>query len=278
MIPMRQSGAAEQNAMLQPQPAAGGPPPGAAAAAAPPGTGRRRRPQGNQAWLREVRREHKLGEPGDVVLIGGTSVADFRVRIAQAHARHDLTPSYWSLVGLIRDRDELLTATLEGWEDAATIPATNAIVTLPLARFDDPDRYPNIAVLRFPGSSREVLDAADRLKTQRSTADLPALVVDWLGFVWGTEDGRNPLLEGSGLPSAVLVELAFGLIDVEVTPGLASASSCPEAIWQSAKWWQDFYAQTAPPLADGKAPAGGTTPWGRYLTRQTQATYVDPAG
>jgi hypothetical protein len=148
MIPMRQSGAAEQNAMLQPQPAAGGPPPGAAAAAAPPGTGRRRRPQGNQAWLREVRREHRLGEPGDVVLIGGTSVADFRVRIAQAHARHDLTPSYWSLVGLIRDRDELLTATLEGWEDAAAIPATNAIVTLPVARFDDPERYPNIAVLR----------------------------------------------------------------------------------------------------------------------------------
>jgi hypothetical protein len=278
MIPMRQSGAAEQNAMLQPQPAAGGPPPGAAAAAAPPGTGRRRRPQGNQAWLREVRREHKLGEPGDVVLIGGTSVADFRVRIAQAHARHDLTPSYWSLVGLIRDRDELLTATLEGWEDAAAIPATNAIVTLPLARFDDPERYPNIAVLRFPGSSPDVLHAADRLKTQRSTADLPALVVDWLGFVWGTEGSRNPLLEGSGLPSAVLVELAFGLIDVEVTPGLASASSCPEAIWQSAKWWQDFYAQTAPRTADGKARAGGTTPWGRYLTRQTQATYVDPAG
>ena len=277
MIPMRQSGAAEQNSMLVAQPAGGGPPPGAAAAAPPSTRGRRARVQGNRAWLREARKEHGLGEPGDVVLLGGTSVADFRVRVAQSHARHDLTPSYWSLAGLIRDRDELLTSTLEGWDDAAEVPATNAIVTVPLTRFDDADRYPNIAILRFPGSSPEVLEAAERLKTQRSTADLPALVVDWLGFVWGTEGSRNPLLDGSGLPSAVLVELAFGLIDVEVTPGLASASSCPEAIWQSAKWWQDFYTQNAPVAADGSAPPGGTSPWGRYLTRQRLASYLEPS-
>jgi len=95
--------------------------------------------------------------------------------------------------------------------------------------------------------------------------------------VWGTEGSRNPLLDGSGLPSAVLVELAFGLIDVEVTPGLASASSCPEAIWQSAKWWQDFYTQNAPVAADGSAPPGGTSPWGRYLTRQRLASYMEPS-
>ena len=178
MIPMRQSGAAEQNAMLL--------------ASRPPdrrrwpprlrlGGARRRRTQGNRAWLREVRREHGLGDPGDVVLIGGASLADFRIRVAQSHARSDLTPGYWSLTGLIRDRDELLTAAFEGWEDAAEIPATDAIVTVPLARFDDPVRYPNIAVLRFPGSSPEVLAAADR----PGPSGAPPTWPPWWSTGWG---------------------------------------------------------------------------------------------
>jgi hypothetical protein len=31
----------------------------------------------------------------------------------------------------------------------------------------------------------------------------------------------------------------------ELTPGLSSASSCPEAIWQSAKWWTYYYESAA---------------------------------
>ena len=120
----------------------------------------------------------------------------------------------------------------------------------PMSEFDDADRYPNIAVVRFPGATSSVLDEVDALRTQRTIADLPALVVAWLGFVWGTPDGVNPLLEGMGHPGAVLVETAFGLVDVELTPGLAAAASCPEAIWQSVKWWQDFYTQAV--AGDGR--------------------------
>jgi hypothetical protein len=273
MIPMRQSGAKAQNALLKEQwtgrkPAAEPPP--------PPIRARRTRARSNRAWLNQARNEFGLGRPGDVILLGGASVVDYRVRLAQSHARHDLTPSYWSQVGLVKNDDEMYSVSLDSWPDPAKVPATNAITTIPLSAYDDGWRYPNIALLHFPGAQGSVLNAAYRLKKQRSVADLPALIVAWLGFVWGNGGSPNPLVAGFGVPSAVLVEIAFGLVQVELTPGLASASSCPEAIWQSVKWWQDFYTATAPGQTEGGAPSTETSPWGRYVTRQKLATYLDP--
>ena len=77
--------------------------------------------------------------------------------------------------------------------------------------------------------------------------DIPTLLLPWLGFVWGAGSTANPLLDGFGVPSAVLVETAFGMAEVEITPGLATASSCPEAIYQAAKWWTGYYTETAGP-------------------------------
>jgi hypothetical protein len=235
-----------------------------------------RRTGGNVTWLRRCLREHGIGEAGDVILLGGASLVDFRVRIAQSHARHDLTPSYWSTVGVIADADTWTSVPLGSGADPSRIPATNAIATLPLADLDDADRFPNVAVLRFPSTVSAVTDAIDRIRTQRTIADLPALVLAWLGFAWGTPGSANPLLDGMGVPSAVLVETVFGLADVELTPGLASASSCPEAIWQSVKWWQDFYAQAVSGAAADAEPSRATSPWGRYRIRQRHATYLEP--
>ena len=40
--------------------------------------------QGNAAWIEEWRtKESDFCSPGDVVLLGGKSIADFRVRVAQ---------------------------------------------------------------------------------------------------------------------------------------------------------------------------------------------------
>lgn len=268
MIPMRQSTATSQNTLLIDDLSA---PVALTKKGAPKGS-----PRGNVAWLRRARRDHGIGDVGDVVLIGGKSVVDFRVRIAQSHARHDLTPSYWSTVGLLASATRMVTVPLGSGADPSLIPATNAITTVALSEFDDTNRYPNIAVVRFPGAQTSVLAAADRLRTQRSIADLPALVVAWLAFVWGTGGSPNPLLIGLGLPSAVLVETLFGLVDVELTPGLASASSCPEAIWQSVKWWQDFYTQAVAGEPDGSTPSPETSPWGRYRVRDREATYTVP--
>jgi hypothetical protein len=77
----------------------------------------------------------------------------------------------------------------------------------------------------------------------------------WLGFIWGAGAKHNPLLEGVGLPASVLVQTAFGMSGIELTPGLTSGSSCPEAVWQSALWWHAYYEKTS----DVSGPAVATT-------------------
>jgi hypothetical protein len=268
MLSIRQSGAETPNRYLESTM------PAPAAAKAPP-----RRPlwlADNSAWRKRVNDQTGLGQPGDVLLLGGGSLVDFRIRVAQSHARDDLTPSYWSLIGVLIEGDRLLTVPLLPSGDASAVPVSNGIVALPLSAFDDVRQWPNIAVLRFPRPTQPVASVVDRIRSQRTIADLPALIVAWLGFVWGAGDSPNPLLGGRGLPSAVFVETAFGMVDVELTPGLGSASSCPEAVWQSGKWWHEFYAQTVAGAAVDATPTAETTPSGRYAIRQRSATYIEP--
>ena len=101
MIPMRQSTATDQNALLIDDLSA---PVALTKKGTPKGS-----PRGNVAWLRRARRDHGIGDVGDVVLLGGKSVVDFRIRVAQSHARHDLTPSYWSTVGVLSSATRMIT-------------------------------------------------------------------------------------------------------------------------------------------------------------------------
>ena len=64
------------------------------------------------------------------------------------------------------------------------------------------------------------------------------------------------------------------MVSCELTPGLASRSSCPEAIWQAAKWWQEFYEKTT--VTDDAVPPEsrkyeGMTPEGYFVVRQRAA-------
>ena len=236
----------------------------------------RNKKETNLAWLARARADEDgvVGVAGDVMLLGGTSVADFRIRVAQSHARHDVTPSYWSLIGVLSDPDTLLTAPLWPIGDASLVPPTNGIQALPLTGFDDPLAYPNIALIQFPTARGSVVENIGRLKQQRTLIDLPTLMLTWLGFVWGAGSQGNPLIAGFGLPSAVLVETAFAIAEVELTPGLASASSCPEAIWQAAKWWHQFYERPT----EGGVIDTSRIPFGRYVHRQSEASYRPPEG
>jgi hypothetical protein len=76
-------------------------------------------------------------------------------------------------------------------------------------------------------------------------------------------------LNGEGLPSAVFAETLFGLAGIELTPGLATASTCPEAIWQAAKWWASFYEQTSDFSA--AVHAQSMVPKGCFVLRQPAA-------
>jgi hypothetical protein len=67
-------------------------------------------------------------------------------------------------------------------------------------------------------------------------------MIRWLAFVWGVARSGNPLLEGYGMPSAAMLDIVLGVVGYDLTPGLESRVSCPEAIWQAAKWWHEYYA------------------------------------
>jgi hypothetical protein len=231
--------------------------------------------ESNAAWL------GRAGATEGILLLGGAGVADFRLRYAQSALRDDLTPSHWSLAGILLDAETFLSVPLDVPRDAATVPPANGVRRCAVADYEDAQRYPNIAVLSFSGGGEAIRNAAVEVSRQRGILDLPALVVAWLAYVWGVEDD-NPLVEARGIPSAAFVEAAYSIANIELTPGLASASSCPEAIWQSAKWWGDYYRESARVSAAAvpRSPdhAEPRVPGGQYAIRQpAAAATVAPA-
>ena len=224
--------------------------------------------ESNTAWLDRAFQEG-IAKEGSIVLLGGNSMADFRVRVSQSHLRFDLTPSHWSLVGVLTADNKLFTVPLEITGDISEIPHVNAVREFELSAYDDAGRFPNIAVIQVTTTPEKVVKYIDAMKLQRGLIDLPALVLSWLGFVWCVGKRGNPLLDGDGLPSAVFAETLFGLAGIELTPGLATASTCPEAIWQAAKWWASFYEQTSSVAA--AVHAQSMVPKGCFVLRQPSA-------
>jgi len=227
----------------------------------------------NSAWLR------RAGASEGILLLGGASVVDFRLRVAQSALRDDLTPSHWSLAGILLDEETFLSVPLEPAADLSAVAPANAVRRCAVADYDDPAHYPNIALLSFSGGGAAIRAAAAEVARQRGILDLPALVVAWLGHVWGVDDG-NPLVDARGIPSAAFVEAAYSIANIELTPGLASASSCPEAIWQSAKWWGEYYRESAKMAAKAVARspdhAAPRVPGGQFAIRQEAAAATVP--
>jgi hypothetical protein len=204
----------------------------------------RRTGEDNGEWLARNLTE---GSGTDIVLLGGSNEVSFRLRTTQAHVRHDLHPSHWSHV-LLLDKPSKKIETSSVYEislDPAggfDFPApTNGIQKEKFRPYLNPTRYPNIAVLKVPVAQKEVLIALERFQLQRAVLDSVELIVHWLAFVWGVARTPNPLLENRGIPSSAMLEVIFGAAGYDLTPGLESRSSCPEAIWQAAKWWHEYY-------------------------------------
>jgi hypothetical protein len=247
--------------------------------------------QTNSEWLRTV--IGKQNAEGSLLLIGGCRLTDFRVRIAQSQVRRDLLPSFWSHVAIINNKEKnggayrLYEISLEPKNGFGVVPKNNAVQEGVSSTYDDQTRYPNIAWLKFPVSPsvlqrdttvkksrtkntaaaktlREAIDEnVDQFRKRRGLLDMPAMVTEWLAFAWGVSDRTNPIVKSIGVPSAVFVEAIYAMLGIELTPGLATQSSCPEAIWQAALWWQDFYASSA--------SLTSASPSGQYMIRQPEA-------
>lgn len=235
--------------------------------------------EGNAKWLAS------RVQPGAVVLVGGARLDHFRLRIAQSHLRQDLRPSLWSIAGIAVSPTAFFTVPVT-IQDASTVPETNAIESKRFNSIDDPTEFPNVAVVHFAAPSDPIVKNVRRLMVQRAALDLPTLMLPWLGFIWSAGARHNPLLDGGAMPSASLVQTAYGMAGIELTPGLASGSNCPEAIWQSAKWWHDYYQKTADvtgarvatdktQMSPGKDRPKAIVPTGEAYIRQKAAAVLD---
>jgi hypothetical protein len=218
-------------------------------------------------------------EGGAIVLLGGANLNHFRLRVAQSHVRRDLLPSFWSHVAIVQPGSDaaLFETSLEPEGGRFGIPGWHGIQSGTMAAYDDPNRFPNIAVVQWRlkqgalekgNTLGDSLNAAvTKLYSDRGTVDIASALWSWLGFVWGISEQSNPLVRGIGVPSGILVETVFSMIGIELTPGLASQSTCPEAIWQAAKWWGDFY--------DSEATLTAGRPKGAFHIGQPAAAVTD---
>lgn len=201
----------------------------------------------NLAWLARSGLGDSDGDGVWVVLLGGRDRIAFRLRTAQSRIRDDLTPSHWSHVALMDQmakdlgRSTLHEISLDPQGGFGFPTPTNAVQKGTLRRYRSAEDFPNIAVVRVPVERKRVLDALRQFQGQRTVLDATELVIVWLAYLWGAGRAGNPLLESQGIPSAAMLEMVLGAADYDITPGLESRSSCPEAIWQAAKWWHAFY-------------------------------------
>ena len=185
-----------------------------------------------------------------IALLGGSDTLAFRLRVAQSHLRSDMLPSFWSEAILIR----LTGAKLAGAEafsvplaqppGPAYPPLDNGVVVGPLLDYDDPERYPNIALIALPKPQERLLARVEAFRRSRPSFDALEHVLRWLAFAWGVARTGNPLHENYGIPSAGMLEAVCAAEDFELTPGLESRASCPEAIWASALHWSDYFGKT----------------------------------
>ena len=226
----------------------------------------------NFAWLEST------GYRDGVLLLGGTSIVDFRMRVAQSELRQDLLPSFWSTCGLLIDGKVLMTARVDAISNSSARVERNGLEAVALdaqsdhqSHYGDSTLYPNIAVLQFTSDHAAIRQHVARIGQERNIVDQLAQVVAWLGYCWAVGNAGNPLLQGHGIPSATLLERAHGLAGIDLSPGLPSASSCPEAIWQAARWWYQAYDPVEPSASSKSQPEEAFKPRGAYLIRQPAA-------
>ncbi len=244
---LRRSGVARENPLLEEKAAPAGVASGEPA---------------NFAWLASS------GYRDGVLLLGGTSIVDFRMRVAQSELRQDLLPSFWSTCGLLMDGQVLMTARVDAISNSSARVERNGLEAVILdagSPYGDASLYPNIAILQFTNDFAAIRENVARIGQERNIVDLLAQIVAWLGYCWAVGGSSNPLMQGHGIPSATLVERAHGLAGIDLSPGLPSAASCPEAIWQAARWWYEAYDAIEPAKKDA------FTPRGAYLIRQPAA-------
>jgi hypothetical protein len=87
---------------------------------------------------------------------------------------------------------------------------------------------------------QQVQAALPRIEKKRSAIDLVELTLTWLAHAWGVGRASNPLQEQAGVPAAAAAEALLNSCGFDLSPGLTSRASSPEAIWQGCRWWWEY--------------------------------------
>jgi hypothetical protein len=205
----------------------------------------------NLAWFKRNLETLESEEDGEgaafLVMVGGKEKSHFRLRVAQAQLRHDRSPSHYSHVALLRASGwarggSLWEIALESKRGFGFPPEDNGVQTGSLSHYASTSQFPNLAVLRLPVKLSDMQSRLKVFKQQRGELDCVELMVLWLAYVWSVARAPNPLLDGHGTPGAAFIEALAAASGFDLTPGIESRASCPEAIWQAAKWWHKYYA------------------------------------
>lgn len=243
--------------------------------------------EGNLAWLARALRDMTGGKSAGtrdwayVVLVGGADTLSFRLRVAQSHLRPDMLPSYWSEV-LLLDVGKVdlsdaraLHVPLAQPEGPQYAPNNNGVLSRPVSDFDDVALYPNIGLIALPTAQASLLARLEDFKRSRATLDALEHVLRWLAYAWGVARTGNPLHENYGIPSACMLEIVCSAVGFDLTPGLESRASCPEAIWGMAQYWHGYFERTQ---ADKRVPYGRyTTPHGYPIVEAPRTGAVPTA-
>lgn len=222
------------------------------------------------AWVAEAAR--LLGrERAYVLLLGGADLVGFRLRVAQSQARADGLPACFDHAALLlpdAGLDFLVYHVPLRSLEVASMTARNGIEQTSLTFLSDGfQRFPNLALLGFPVEQLDELRlTAEALRGARLSDDFVSPLVSWLGFVWGCQGQHNPLGSAVGIPSAMFVESCYAAARQDITPGIQERIVTPEAIWQAARWWPEYYQQDVP-----------SQPLGYYVLGQRAASATWPS-
>ncbi|WP_313697365.1 hypothetical protein [Achromobacter sp.] len=219
---------------------------------------KRRAAQGNLDWLSRALADFGDKEPLNlsyILLVGGNDTLSWRLRTAQSHLRFDLLPSYWTSAVLLKlhkqglEKSTVIHVPLIQPGEGLFATERNGVVESRLADFDDAGVWKNIALIALPVPQKDVLAQLEQFERGRGYVDALEHVLRWLAFAWGVARTPNPIHDGIGLPSACMLEALFAAAGMDITPGLETRASSPEAIWATALYWYNYYEinQRTPP-------------------------------
>jgi hypothetical protein len=183
-----------------------------------------------------------------ILLVGGSSLADSRVRLAQAAIRLDERPSPWSHVALVLDVDSKDVRASTGAEIRLSPPSTTGpersyVSFFRLGDYADDAAFPNLGVVSVEvrtgsGLGARVRERALRRNPAYDDRPVGAVLSAWNAYLFDPTRRTNPLLENVPHPGAAYLDFVFAGSGLDLTPAARSPAVSPEHLWATLRYFE----------------------------------------